>query len=494
MSMSLESAQSSSSMDGSFVRRLLDRVNPTSSGARERAHHAPGPVGDPFLGHLLQVRKLRLEFFQRCLREYGDLVRFQVGGGAKAMIFHVASHPEHVHQVLVEQHRKYSRETRGYEVLRMILGNGLVTSDGSFWLRQRRIMQPAFHRDRIASFASTMVHATEEMLQERWRPRILQGRPLDTSAEFMRLTLRIVSLTLLGTDLSESASVVGDAIDFLQSRTQSRINAPFDIPLHIPTPDNVRIRRSLEAIDGVILPLIQSHREAKEPSGDLLSMLLAAKDEETGESMNDQQLRDEVITIFLAGHETTANALMWTFVLLSKHPDVARKLHGELRQVLQGRAPTLADLPHLAYTKMVLQESMRLFPPAWMIGRRAEEADVLDGYEIPKHSVVLVSPMLVHHNPRVWTNPEGFDPERFSPERAASIPRFAYFPFGAGPHQCIGNNFALMEAQLILATIAQQVELDLLPGLEVQAETSITLRPQHHIKMQGRWLEPRSEA
>jgi cytochrome P450 len=252
-----------------------------------------------------------------------------------------------------------------------------------------------------------------------------------------------------------------------------------DLPPPLPTRSNLRLRRWLSVLDAVVLRIIEERR--REPGPDLVSMLIAARDAETGEAMTDAQLRDEAMTIFLAGHETTANALSWTWMLLSRHPAAARELRAELSAQLQGQSPTVEDLPRLRFTRRLLDESLRLYPPAWMIARSASGADEIDGCEIPAGSIVFVSPFIVHRNPRVWENPEGFDPARFSGE--VPLPKGAYFPFGGGPRQCIGNGFAMMEAQLVLATIAQRVQLELVPGHPVELEPSVTLRPRYGMRM-----------
>jgi cytochrome P450 len=297
----------------------------------------------------------------------------------------------------------------------------------------------------------------------------------------MRLTLTIVSRALFKTDVGDRAEEVASALDVLMEQSQRRIQNPFLLPPILPTRDDRIFRESVQRLDQIVYGMIENRRHADQEDNDLLSMLIAAKDADSGEYMTDQQLRDEVITLFLAGHETTANALSWTWYLLSKFPDVERKLYQELNQVLEGRVPTLADIPALPYTRMVIDESIRLFPPAWLISRTAREDDVVDGITIPAGSIAFLSPYVTHRHPDLWENPEGFDPERFSPARSASRPDFAYFPFGGGPRLCIGNNFALMEAQLVLATMVQHFQVEIVPGHPIELQPSITLRPRHGI-------------
>lgn len=305
----------------------------------------------------------------------------------------------------------------------------------------------------------------------------------------MRLTLTIVCLTLFTSDISDEASDVGQALTVVLRHANNRISSLFPLPENFPTEENYRFQQALKTLDRVVYNLINERRQSGEDTGDLLSMLVFARDEETGESMSEKQLRDEVMTIFLAGHETTANALSWTWYLLSKHPDVERRLDAELKEVLGGRVPTLFDLKNLKYTLQVLNETMRLYPPVWEIGRENIGTDQLGGYDIPSNSTIILSAYVTHRHPDFWENPEGFDPERFSPEHSGNRPQYAYFPFGGGPRTCIGNNFALMEAQLVIADIAQKYRLELVPGHVVEPEPMITLRPRNGILMT---LHPKS--
>jgi cytochrome P450 len=305
----------------------------------------------------------------------------------------------------------------------------------------------------------------------------------------MRLTLTIVCQTLFSSDISTEADEVGQALTTVLKHTIDRMQSLFDLAEILPLPENRRFYEALRTLDQVVYGMIKERRRSGRDTGDLLSMLVFARDEETGQSMSDKQLRDEVMTIFLAGHETTANALGWTWYLLSRHPEVTRRLEAELAEVLDGRTPTLDDLSKLNYTSMVIQEAMRLYPPAWIIGRNAVEADQIDGYDIPADSSIILSPYVTHRHPGFWDNPEGFDPERFSPQQTKDRPYFAYFPFGGGPRLCIGNNFALMEAKLVLATVAQRYRLELVPGHPVEPEPLVTLRPKYGLLMT---LRPRN--
>jgi cytochrome P450 len=393
------------------------------------------------------------------------------------MIFH----PHDVKHVLQENHRNYSKDTYLMHFLRPLLGQGLFTNDGLSWLHQRRLMQPAFHRKQLATFGALMTGATGVML-ERWHNAAPRDQPVDVTVEMMRLTLRIVGQALFSIDLSDETDTVGQAFTALMTPFTDYIYHPVP-PLAVPTPRNRRIQQSIRTLDGVVQQMITEHRRLGSDTDDLLSLLVLARDEETGEGMNDRQVRDEVMTLLLAGHETTSNALTWTWYLLSQHPDVESRLHAELERVLGGRIPMVEDLPRLVYTRMVLEEALRLYPPAVGFNRKALADDEVGGYVVPANTLIWLSPYTTHRHPDFWEDPDVFDPERFSPERAAGRPHFAHFPFGGGPRLCIGSNFARMEAELILATIAQRYQLRLLPGHQVDPQVLLSMRPRHGLPM-----------
>jgi cytochrome P450 len=413
-----------------------------------------------------------MSMFQR----YGNVVAVRFLIWPTYMIFH----PRDVKHVLQENHRNYSKDTYLMHFLSPLLGQGLFTNDGQSWLHQRRLMQPAFHRKQLAIFGTLMTDATGAML-ERWQDTATREQPLDVSTEMMRLTLRVVGQALFSIDLSDETDIVGQAFTALMTPFTDYIYHPVP-PLGFPTPRNRRIQQAIHTLDGVVQEIITERRQ-DDDKGDLLSMLLLARDEETGEGMNDRQVRDEVMTLLLAGHETTSNALSWTWYLLSQHPDAESRLHAELEQVLGGRIPTVEDLPRLAYTRMVLEEALRLYPPAVGFNRKALADDEVGGYVVPANTLIWLSPYATHRHPEFWEHPEVFDPERFSPERSAGRPHFAHFPFGGGPRLCIGSNFAMMEAQLILATIAQRYRLRLLPGHQVEPQVLLTMRPRNGLPM-----------
>jgi cytochrome P450 len=433
----------------------------------------PGPKGYLFLGSLPDFRRDMLGFFARCAWKYGDCVAFRLGW--KPCLF--INHPDLIEQVLVTDHRRFTKRTFALRLLVPMLGNGLLTSEGDFWLRQRRLAQPAFHPSRIAAYSNIMVSHTERLLA-RWR----DGETRDVHAEMMSLALGIVAKTLFDAEVGEDVRVVGEALDRMMAYFSSRFEGFFPMPPSFPTPANLRLRRAVWRLNEIVYRIIQERRTSGADRGDLLSMLLHAQDEGDGSQMTDQQLRDEFVTLFLAGHETTANALSWTWYLLAQHPEVEAKLAAELHAVLGGRSPTLADLPRLAYTERVVLESMRLFPPVWGFGREALEEVELGGYRIAPGTTVMMLQWTMHRHPRYFDNPDAFEPDRWADGLAKRLPKYAYFPFGGGPRICIGNSFAMMEAVLVLATLAQQFRFTLVPGQRVIPWPSITLRPKGGIR------------
>ena len=405
----------------------------------------------------------------RITGEYGDIVRYRADGWAATLV----NHPDYVKRVLQDNHRNYTKEgTPDFMMLKPMLGEGILTSEGESWLRQRRMAQPAFHRKRIEAFGTLMTDLTALMLDQ-WETQI--GQPLEMVKEMTQLTLRIVARALFSYDVSSEADVFGRAVEVLNESM-----GHFD-----PTNMDVRrqFRSALITIQQIVHQIIQERRLHPEDRGDFLSMLLVAQDEETGYRMNDRQVRDQVLTLLLAGHETTAKALSWTFYLLSQHPEIEERLVQELNTVLGGRTPTIEDLPHLPYSWMIIEESMRLYPPIWLLSRVAVADDEIGGFHIPAGSLVAVSPYAMHRHPGYWENPERFDPEHFRPERAAERPTFAYLPFSGGPRLCLGKHFASVEAHLVLAMIYQRFRLRLAPAHPVVPEALVTLRPHYGLPM-----------
>jgi len=448
---------------------------------KEQKHTPPGPKGNFLLGNLGDFGQDPPNFLVHLAEEYGPVSRLRVG----PFKMYLVAHPDYVRQVLVSQVDNFPKSRLDQRILGKFLGRGLLLSNGDFHRRQRALIQPAFHARRIEAYGRTMVDYTRRML-DAWSP----GQVLDVDHEMTRLTMFIVAKTLFDADVSEAAERAGQAIQTLQKAANVEFKRSFAMPMWIPTQNNRRFRQARSIVDEVILGII-AHRRASatngqvEDTGDLLSMLLLAKDED-GRAMDDQEIRDEAVTLFAAGHETTSNATTWTWYLLSQNPDAEARLHAEVDAVLDGRPPTVADLKDLPYTEMVLKESLRLRPPAWGLGARAVQEDTqIGGYTIPAGSTIFVSPYQLHRLPEYYPDPEHFDPERFTPENEKKLPRYAYLPFGAGPRICIGNSFAMMEARLILATVAQHYRLELVPGQKVEMAPLITLTPANGLKMRA---------
>lgn len=437
-------------------------------------NEVPGPRGYPFIGILPQLRKSHFLFFADMARQYGDIVHLPAGPRQ----FYLINRPDGVKRVLVDHHQNYCKGRRTEQNLKLLFGKGLITSEGSFWLRQRRLAQPAFHLQRLSSLVNVMVSETALLLQ-RWRSFTPLQEPLDVAQEMMRLTLRIVIKTILGLEQETDIEKVGQTSTSALEYITRRAYALWSPPVWIPTPRNLRFRKNVSILDQVVYQIIQQHRTSSREVADLLSMLLGACDEETEEQMSDHQLRDEVITMLVAGHETTANALSWTWYLLSQHHPVQACLLEELSRVLNGRNPLLEDLSRLVYTRMVIEESMRLYPPVALFFRTPLKEDEVCGYRIPAGVEVVLSPYAMHRHPAYWKRPDEFDPTNFSPKEVETRPEFAYFPFGGGPRRCIGNHFAMMEAQIILAMVAQSFRLQLVAGHPIEPKSAVTLRPRY---------------
>jgi cytochrome P450 len=436
-----------------------------------------GPAGMPVLGNTLQFQRDSLGFLVRAAKDYGDVARYRLGN----ITFHQVNHPDGAQRILQDNQRNYIKGDL-FDIVRQLAGDGLFTSEGEPWLRQRRLMQPAFHRSQIAGFGEIMTGRTLDMLAQ-WQQRADPAQPLDVAEELTGLTMAIIAETMFGARLDGDIHAVSQAIGVLLADINFRFQLPFYPSLRWPTLRNRRALAAMRVVDDVVLGMIEQRRRSGEQRADLLGMLMAARDEETGEGMLDKQLRDEVVTIFVAGHETTAVLLTWVFYLLAEHPEVEAALHAELAGALGGRTPGMADVPNLRLTRMIIDETLRLYPPAWITNRQAVAEDEVCGYHIPAGAVVAVSPYVLHRLPAYWPDPERFDPQRFAPDAAHQRPRFAYMPFGGGPHQCIGNSFALLEATLILATVAQRYRLRLPAGAVVTPQPKSTLRPAGGLPM-----------
>lgn len=431
----------------------------------------PGPRGMPIFGSIFDVWRDPLGFLLRGARDHGDVVRFRFGPYDYLLL----NDPEVVRHVLVENARAY-RKSKSYDALRLVLGNGLVTSEGEFWRRQRKLAQPAFHKKRMVSFAEIMARTTEEMLST-WT----EGT-FDLHEEMMALTLRIVGRALFGVDLAGEARAIGEAVSVGIKHANDYAESIVKVPPWVPTLANVRFQRAVKVLDAMVMGIIAERRKKPDLGDDLLAMLMSARDDD-GHGMTDRQLRDEVMTLVLAGHETTANALSWTFSLLSTHVQVDRQVHAEAVNVLGERRASFDDLPRLTLTSKVVQESLRLYPPVWVFEREAIEDDVIAAVSIPAGTTVAISPWALHRNPKHWPNPEGFDPDRFEPAACEARARCSYMPFATGPRQCIGDAFAKMEAQIVLATIARSWRFEHLPGALPEPDAKVTLRPRGGLPM-----------
>ena len=438
---------------------------------------APGPPKDLVFGHLRAMRSDTARFYVEAMQKYGDVVRLEFLNGP----VHLLTHPDHVRRVLHEKKEEYVKKSPGLDKMKLLMGEGLVTSTGDLWKKQRRTIQPLFHRDKIAVFAGVMIDATREMLG-RLDEIAARGEPFDLSEELTRATLRIVGEALLGADVRGDSRAVSRAVTLLSHDMTERMKSFFSFPLGVPTPKNRRFHGEMRVLFDLIGRIVRERRKDGTDRTDLLTLLMRAKDDETGDRMSDQQLTDEVMTMFLAGHETVSSGLSWTFYCLAKNPRVRRSMHEEIDRVLGEREVVLADLDHLELTLRIVKESLRLYPPISHIPRRLTEADTLGGYAIPKGSLVVVSPYATHRHGAFWDNPEGFDPERFLPEAEKKRPRYAYFPFGGGPRVCIGNAFSIIEMQIVVAMVAQRYEIDLVPGYPVEREMLFTLRPSGSVR------------
>jgi cytochrome P450 len=436
----------------------------------------PGPRGLPILGVLLALRRDPTGVFMGAALRYGEIVHLRIGAQHAFLI----TNPGDIRHVLQDNARNYHKSPL-YDRLRQQLGNGLLVSEDDVWLRQRRIAQPAFQRHRVAQLADVMADAARDVAAA-WRSVASGGGAVDVDEEMMRLTRTVVLRTLLGGDLGPFATKVDAAWAIVNQHIGDSFWS-FGLTDRLPTPTTRRFQAARAVVQGAVDYVIGQRRRTRASASDLLSMLLSARDEETGETMTDEQVKVEVTTFLLAGQETTALALTWSWYLLSTHADARRRLEDEIDMALKGRPPEYADLPNLPYTRMVIDESMRLYPPAWGISRQALRDDELGGYRLPRGWLALVIPYVLHRLPAYWEHPDVFDPARFSPERSASRPKFVYLPFGAGPRQCIGNHFALIEAQVILATLAQRYRLHHVRGHRVEPWPLISLRPRFGMPM-----------
>ncbi|HVC35295.1 MAG TPA: cytochrome P450 [Chloroflexota bacterium] len=432
-----------------------------------------GPKGHPLLGNALSLSRGALEFLRACAGEYGDLVPLRFLGKRILLV----NHPDDIAQVLATNHRKVVKGiTRRSD--HILLGDGISLSEGDVWRRERRLMQPAFHRERIAAYGEVMVASTERMI-ETWR----DGETRDMCVDLSELTMAVVGQTLLDINLrGEAAELPAALASAMACRAARARSLHMLLPVSLPTPTNLRMRRARRRIDDIVQRILEERRDAGDDRGDLLSMLLRAQDED-GRGVTARQVKDEVMAIFVGGHETVANLLAWAWYLLSQHPEVETRLLAELDTVLGGRLPTVSDLPRLPYTSTIVSEVLRLYPPASVLTREAIADVRIGAYTVARGTEIVVSPWVMHRDPRYFADPEVFKPDRWADGLASRLPRYAYFPFGGGPRLCIGKSFATMEAILVLAVVAQRFRLELLRGQRVVAEELPTLHPKFGLRM-----------
>lgn len=459
-------------------------MNSHSAAATHKSIPGPSVWQTPFC--LSAFRNDPIGFLQDLHQRYGDTVRIPLGLPLLSV-----RHPDSVRYVLQEHHKNYDKG-QDYERLEVVLGRGLLTANGAEWKRHRKLAQPAFHKQRLPGFASIMLRRTAQRMDD-WH-RHGSTVQLDIHAEMMALTLEIVGESLFSSDLSSQTEEVGLSLGELLRLTNEYINALVPTPLWFPTPFTIKFRRELAVLDRVVKKLIAARMSPEGDTGsDLLGMLLSAhlhtEGSEQEQPLSVEEIRDEVMTLLLAGHETTANALSFAFMLLTQHRDIADKLYAETISVLGNRAPTFEDLPQLRYAKQVAEEAMRLYPPVWAIGRRAIAQDVIDGHTVAPGTHILMSQFLVQRDARFFADPLRFDPERFAPDQASKRHHGAYFPFAAGPRQCIGMGFAIMELQLVLSALIQKVEITVLAPEQIELEPLITLRPKHGMRAQVRFRQ-----
>jgi cytochrome P450 len=437
----------------------------------------PGPRKYALL-KLSEFQHQPIEYLGHLWQEYGDLVRLPIMPG---LTFFLAAHPDYAEHILSQHQNRYGRPDLFLKSMGLMQGQGLLSSEGAVWLKQRRLMQPAFRQQQIIQLQAIMLNCVESLLRE-WEEKP-EGEVVDIAAEMTRLTLKIVSLALFSVDISDESNQLGQATRTGLEYVYYRMMTPLALPVWIPTPGTLKFRQAKRTLDRTVLEIIQSRRQNPTSHVDLLSMLLDCRDEDTGESMSDRELQDQIITLINAGHETTATALAWTWYLLGMHPEVMANLQDELETTLNGHSPTHEKLPQLQYTRRVFDEAQRLYPIGIGIPRVALEDDEIQGYFIPKGSVFTIAQYFIFRHPEFWENPAQFDPDRFLPDQVAQRPKFAYFPFGGGQHVCIGKYMSLMESTTILAAIVQRFHIELVPNQLIEVDPRFTLRPKYGVKV-----------
>ncbi|MBT5049090.1 MAG: cytochrome P450 [Rhodospirillaceae bacterium] len=452
----------------------------TSPGASDGAPdiwQAPRPKGNPFLGNLPDLRQDPLRYLMEVSQKHGEIVPLNLGPSKVVLV----AQPDAIDHVLQRNYRNYHKSPF-YQKLRPVLGDGLVMAEDDDWRRQRQLIQPAFHKDRLQAFDNIVVSATAEML-DGWSVAEREDAPVDVFDSMMALSLEVMIRAFFGISAPHVKQTVMECVAIMLDDSERRVWSLFDLPMSVPTPNNVRLRRAIERLDSVVLEIVERHRNNPNQAPNLLSMMADAVGDPETEWFGIGQLLDEVKTMLIVGHETTGTALAWTFYLLSRHPDAWRRMQEEIATNLGPGTPTAADAAGLKFTRMVIQESLRLYPPAWTMSRVALEDDCIGGYAIPAGTNLMLSPYIVQRNAAYWPNPEGFDPARFENFDTGKQTADTYFPFGGGPRRCIGEHFAVMEMSLVLAMITQKFRLDLIPGQNVQPVPKISLRPSKAVQM-----------
>lgn len=438
---------------------------------------APRPKGNAILGNLPDLREDPLRYVIEVSQKHGDIVALNLGPSKVVLV----AQPDAIEHVLQRNYRNYQKSPF-YQKLRPVLGDGLVMAEGDDWRRQRQLIQPAFHKDRLRELDDIIVSATSGLLEE-WSRAEAKNTPVDVFDSMMALSLEVMIRAFFGVNADHVKQTVMECVAVMLDDSERRVWSLFDLPMSVPTPNNVRLRRAIERLDSVVLEIVDQHRHNPDQDPNLLSLMIDAVADEETEWFGIGQLLDEVKTMLIVGHETTGTAMAWTFYLLSQHPDVWRRMQEEIAMTLGPRTPTAADAAGLNFTRMVIQESLRLYPPAWTMSRVALEDDCIGGYAIPAGTNLMLSPYVVQRNAKYWPNPEGFDPSRFENFDTGKQPANTYFPFGGGPRRCIGEHFAVMEMSLVLAMITQRFRLDLVPGQNIQPVPKISLRPSQAVQM-----------
>jgi cytochrome P450 len=444
---------------------------------KERPAIAPGPRASLLMGNIEEYMRDPIAMLMRAQRDYGDVVRNRLG----PYLTHLVAHPDHVRHVLQTNYGNYIRG-RFYDNFKPFFGEGLLTTDGQFWLNHRRLVQPLFHRGHVQQ-SSRQITSSVAVMLDRWQAYSDSGQDFDVVPDMMWLTLSVLGKMIFGVDVAHLADVIAPAVQYGVAAMMPQGNVNDFLPRWLPTPHNRRIERARRTLAGVMQWVRTERQEGTGGESDLTSLLLSAADDRRKTALTPQEVEDEMMTIFLAGHETTGSGLAWSLYALATHPEIRLRLEYELSRTLDGRAPAADDLPNLPYLCMVIDECLRVFPPIWGFTRDAAADDEIGGYHIPAGSSVFVSPYVTHRHPAFWDDPETFDPERFTPAQTAARPRFAYFPFGGGPRQCIGLHMAKLQMQLAVAMIVQRYHFAVVPGHPIERGANVSLRPVHGIRM-----------